>query len=99
LPQLERITLKCLQKSPDRRCHTARDLLVDLQNLARELEQGPAAFAPALFSRLEATTSFAGDRGRVIFPVADVDALHACAGVCRPTAPWGRRMGASASSL
>ncbi len=38
--ELERITLKCLQKSPDRRYQTATDLSVDLQNLARELDSG-----------------------------------------------------------
>jgi len=37
-PELERITLKCLQKSPERRYQTARELLIDLRNLARELE-------------------------------------------------------------
>jgi len=42
-PELERITLKCLQKSPERRYQTARELMVDLRNLARELEHGPAA--------------------------------------------------------
>src|SRR5437764_8560334 len=37
-PELERITLKCLQKQPDRRYQAARELLVDLKNLRRELD-------------------------------------------------------------
>jgi serine/threonine protein kinase len=61
-PELERITLKCLQKSPERRYQAARELLVDLRSLARELEQGLAVSAPALFTRLQAS-SLAADRG------------------------------------
>src|SRR5439155_12708271 len=60
-----RITLKCLQKSPDRRYQTARELMVDLRNLARELEHGPAASGSAMFSRVEAMSSFAGNRGGI----------------------------------
>ena len=55
-PELERITLKCLQKSPDRRYQTTRELMVDLRNLARELEHGPATSGSPMVSR--ATTSY-----------------------------------------
>jgi len=64
-PELERITLKCLQKLPERRYQTARELMVDLRNLARELEHGPAAARSPMVSRVEATSSFAGHRGGI----------------------------------
>jgi serine/threonine protein kinase len=38
-PELERITLKLLAKQVDRRYQSARDLLVDLKNLLRDLEK------------------------------------------------------------
>jgi serine/threonine protein kinase len=64
-PELERITLKCLQKLPDRRFQTARELLVDLRNLARELEHCPAASGSATLGRVEATPPFTENRGGI----------------------------------
>jgi len=39
-PELERITDKCLQKSPDDRYQDSRDLVVDLRTLRRQHESG-----------------------------------------------------------
>jgi hypothetical protein len=39
-PELERITIKLLAKDADRRFQSARDLMVDLKNLQRDLETG-----------------------------------------------------------
>jgi serine/threonine protein kinase len=63
--ELERITLKCLQKLPDRRYQTARELLVDLRNLARELEQGVPLTETGLFSRAERWPPAVSNRAEV----------------------------------
>jgi len=62
-PELERITLKCLQKQPDRRYQSARELLVDLRNLAREMERGAGSADSAMVSRVLPMQTFAGTLG------------------------------------
>jgi eukaryotic-like serine/threonine-protein kinase len=67
--ELERIVLKCLQKSADRRYQSARELMVDLRNLARDLEAGTTgsdslSFRPADLTQTGATLS----RASVVFP-------------------------------
>jgi serine/threonine-protein kinase len=39
-PELERITRKCLEKEPDRRYQSMRELLTDLRNLQRDSDSG-----------------------------------------------------------
>jgi Tol biopolymer transport system component len=45
--QLQWIVAKCLAKRPDRRYQNAGDLVVDLRNLARDVEAGVAEAGPA----------------------------------------------------
>jgi Protein kinase domain/Domain of unknown function (DUF4062) len=53
--ELERITLKCLQKQASRRYQSARELLVDLRNFARNLEH-EAVVGEAVMSSGAAST-------------------------------------------
>lgn len=69
-PELERITLKCLQKSADRRYQSARDLMVDLKNLARQVENAEEAGVSEGVNRFEATLS-SGERS----PAAETAAI------------------------
>ena len=64
-PELERITIKCLQKSPDRRYQAARELLVDLRSLARDLEHGNATTEWAAPARTDITQSGVSSRSAV----------------------------------
>ncbi len=58
-PELERITLKCMQKQPDRRYQSARELMIDLQNLARAIEHGAVAGESMSYSSgMEPTQAF-----------------------------------------
>ena len=44
--ELERIIRKCLEKDPDRRYQNARDLMLDLEALAKDAESGPVSTPP-----------------------------------------------------
>jgi hypothetical protein len=72
--ELERITLKCLQKSPDRRYQSARELLVDLKNLARDLELGSAASGARTANSPETREAL---EGTLIFTPPSREALKA----------------------
>lgn len=73
--ELERITLKCLQKFPDRRYQSAGELMVDLQNLAREMEQGGTSDELALLSRAEPTKTLAGSPAAVTLDALLIEQL------------------------
>jgi serine/threonine protein kinase len=60
--ELERITLKLLAKNVDRRYQSAREVLVDLKNLEREIEAAEIHDATCDFPR----PSRVGDRGNLI---------------------------------
>jgi two-component system LytT family response regulator len=89
-PELERIVRKCLEKDRDRRYQSARDLLVDLENLERTIEP-PGADKAASSAGMRARTAQIGAvivddeelaRGLVremLKPHADVRVLAECA--------------------
>jgi eukaryotic-like serine/threonine-protein kinase len=45
-PELQRIVSKALEKDPDERYQTMKDLSIDLRHLLRELETNPTGFMP-----------------------------------------------------
>jgi serine/threonine-protein kinase len=60
LPEgLERVITKALEKDRERRYQSARDLLVDLRNLKRDTESGPAAVVERRPSRRVAVATLA----------------------------------------
>ncbi len=60
LPEgLERVITKALEKERERRYQSARDLLVDLRNLKRDTESGPAAVVERRPSRRVAVAALA----------------------------------------
>jgi len=67
-PELDRIIRKCLEKDPERRYQSARELLVDLRNLARDSDAqrvSPAADTRGRHNLPEDLTSFVGRRDEV----------------------------------
>jgi non-specific serine/threonine protein kinase len=63
LPELERITRRCLEKDAARRYQSARDLLVDLQRLKRQSDAAP--IGETRHNLPAALTSFVGRRNEI----------------------------------
>jgi len=70
--QLQWIVAKCLAKRPDRRYQNAGDLVVDLRNLARDVEAGVAEAGPSLPPRAKPDTSAPADPQAGAPPAASV---------------------------
>jgi serine/threonine protein kinase/formylglycine-generating enzyme required for sulfatase activity len=79
LPELDRIVGKALQKKPDERYQTARDLLLDLRNLkdellfAARLERSTPSDSRAI---LKSSTTAASDTVDSSFSARDTTAIH-----------------------
>jgi two-component system LytT family response regulator len=79
--ELDRIVRKCLEKDRERRYQSARDVMVDLNDLARESEPAPALHSP---SRIRAVIVDDEDLARQILREylkhePDVDIVAECA--------------------
>ncbi|HVG31217.1 MAG TPA: protein kinase [Pyrinomonadaceae bacterium] len=93
-PALERVVRHCLEKSPEERFQSARDLSFDLESLAGASDiNAPGAVAPRWWGRASARR-----KGRRALPLAAVAAsLAAVALVAAASAYWaGKRAGKTA---
>ncbi|MCU1348940.1 MAG: serine/threonine protein kinase with repeat [Acidobacteria bacterium] len=88
--ELERIVRKCLEKSASRRYHSARELLVDLQALARDRSSGAKA-APRWAA---ATPRFPPRQTMAVLLVIGVIAIATGAALLRRRPPAATRHGA-----
>jgi len=76
-PELERIILKCMQKSADRRYQSARELMIDLRNLSKALEQSASAWDGSAISSTDVTQSCDLSRGTLVPEALTLEKLQA----------------------